>query len=366
VSESKRDDVVLLIVFLLLVIGLPLLGARLAGRPASQYMQFPPLTGLASHAAFSWPVFAVLSGVALFLLLAFDIHVLRSQRSIRAAPSKVRPFPWWGSVGVMLGVVFWVLAWTRLPWFSRFQRYTFTPLWLSYILVVNALGYRRTGHCMLIDRPRFFLLLFPVSAMFWWFFEYLNRFVQNWYYEGAEGMSGLEYFLSATLPFSTVLPAVLGTYDLLASSPRAGAGLDRFVRIRLGRPRAAGVAGLCLSGFGLAGVGLWPSFFFPLLWVSPVLILVSLQAIRGRRTVLSPIAAGDWRRLYLLGMSALCCGFFWEMWNGYSLARWVYSIPFVHRFKIFEMPLLGYMGYLPFGVECAVIGDMLAARTRDA
>ena len=26
------------------------------------------------------------------------------------------------------------------------------------------------------------LMLFPVSAAFWWFFEYLNRYVWNWFW----------------------------------------------------------------------------------------------------------------------------------------------------------------------------------------
>jgi hypothetical protein len=29
----------------------------------------------------------------------------------------------------------------------------------------------------------------------------------------------------------------------------------------------------------------------------------------------------------------------------------------VDRFHLFEMPLLGYAGYLPFGWLCALIGD---------
>ena len=58
-------------------------------------------------------------------------------------------------------------------------------------------------------------------------------------------------------------------------------------------------------------------------------------------------------------LAALACGFFWEMWNYFSLAKWEYSVPLVHRFLIFEMPLLGYGGYLPFGLECMVIGAML-------
>jgi hypothetical protein len=47
------------------------------------------------------------------------------------------------------------------------------------------------------------------------------------------------------------------------------------------------------------------------------------------------------------------------MWNYCSMPRWGYSIPFVHRFQIFEMPLLGYAGYLPFGLECGAVGDLL-------
>jgi len=108
---------------------------------------------------------------------------------------------------------------------------------------------------------------------------------------------------------------------------------------------------------GLAGLGLWPDLLFPLLWVSPLLLLTALQALRGRPTIFDPIAAGRWRRLYLLAAAALICGFFWEMWNYGSLAKWVYAVPFVHRFLLFEMPLLGYAGYLPFGLECAAAAE---------
>jgi hypothetical protein len=45
------------------------------------------------------------------------------------------------------------------------------------------------------------------------------------------------------------------------------------------------------------------------------------------------------------------------MWNVNSAAKWVYSIPFVDRFHLFEMPLLGYAGYVPFGLECVVAMD---------
>ncbi len=46
----------------------------------------------------------------------------------------------------------------------------------------------------------------------------------------------------------------------------------------------------------------------------------------------------------------LFTGFFWEMWNYYSLPKWVYHVPYVGFWKIFEMPALGYLGYPFFGL----------------
>ncbi len=65
----------------------------------------------------------------------------------------------------------WALAWTRFDWFAPFQEHTFTPLWLAYIVVVNAACVARTGGSPLIDRPGLLIGLFPASALFWWFFE---------------------------------------------------------------------------------------------------------------------------------------------------------------------------------------------------
>jgi hypothetical protein len=34
-------------------------------------------------------------------------------------------------------------------------------------------------------------------------------------------------------------------------------------------------------------------------------------------------------------------------------------VPYVQRFEIFAMPILGYAGYLPFGLECAAVEELL-------
>lgn len=212
---------------------------------------------------------------------------------------------------------------------------------------------------MMTHRTRFFVLLFPFSAAFWWFFEYLNRFVQNWYYIGMVELGSMEYFWFATLPFATVLPAVLGTQEWLRTFPVFQRGFTDIAPIPSASGHRFSILLLLLSCCGLVGIGIWPDLLFPLLWVAPLFLIVSLQTVMKQRTILHRMAVGDWNRLAAVAVAALLCGFFWEMWNSQSLAKWMYAVPYVNGLKLFEMPVLGYAGYLPFGLECLVIGDLL-------
>tara|TARA_B100000809_G_scaffold253613_1_gene289809 strand:- start:731 stop:1819 length:1089 start_codon:yes stop_codon:yes gene_type:complete len=338
-----------------MLIGLPLAGVALQGRSLQTFTEFPPLTRYVEHAPFSWMAFSLLALAILVFVLPFDFRTFRARES-RARP--VAPFPRWGWAGVGLGMTAWVVTWTRMPALAPLQPFTFTPLWIGYIITVNALTYRLAGRCMMTQRPRFFGGLFFLSAGFWWFFEYLNRFVQNWYYTGLGTFSPLAYFGYATFPFATVLPAVLGTYEFLAADPRRGAGLDDFPAIRLRHPRLGAALTLSLAAAGLAGIGVWPDYLFPLLWVAPLYIVTPVEVLAGRESLLAPIGRGHWRQAYLLAAAALVCGFFWEMWNYGSVARWIYEVPYVGGVRLFEMPLLGYAGYLPFGLQCAVIARL--------
>lgn len=347
-----------------IMIILPLLGILFAGRSLEPYLEFPPLTQYVAHAGFSWPVFIGLAILVMFALIplvvqCFSARVNMYVRSSIHTVSFIR-FPWWGWVGLALSAGAWILAWTQYSWFAPFQMFVFTPIWLGYIISINALTYCRTGSCMLRDRPGWMLVLFVTSAMFWWFFEYLNRFVQNWRYVGIENLTPFQYFMFATFPFSTVLPAVLGTYELLQTMSRAGTEYDDHTAMDF--PYYSKVkAFLVLLIFcaGLTCIGIWPNYLFPVLWIAPLFIISAWQVIFGEKTIFSNFSSGNWRRICLLAMSALICGFFWEMWNYYSLAKWYYTVPYVNRFRIFEMPILGYAGYLPFGLECAVIAEFI-------
>jgi hypothetical protein len=335
---------------------LPLLGAAAAGKPISTFLQFPPRTFYAQHASFSLPVFL---GLAL-LIVGTTTPFFRRLLAFRSDPgsrSALRVFPWWGWAGAAVGGVSWVLAWGRFPWMGELQAHTFTPLWISLIVVVNALTVRKTGTCLALSRPRRFLLLFPVSAVFWWSFEYLNRFIGNWHYIGEARFDAMGYFLFATLPFSTVLPAVLSTRELLLSFPRIEGAFRNWHPASLNAPRTGAAATFFLSCAGLLAVGIVPDLVFPLVWVAPPLLLFGFAALRGKRHTLSGIAAGDWSLFVASSLSALACGFFWEMWNYGSLVKWAYTVPYVDALHVFEMPILGYAGYLPFGILCSEAGD---------
>jgi hypothetical protein len=341
-----------------MLLGLPLLGVFLAGNSISRYLEFPPKTQYVQHAPFSWIAFAAFALFILAVDVPLVLKALRPNTKHGNAISSHKTFPWWGWLGVLTVVIFWTVAWSRFPWFAELQPFTFTPLWLSFILVINATSHYQSGRCLMTDRPGFFLLLFPMSAAFWWFFEYLNRFVQNWYYIIPD-FSSQEYFWYATLSFSTVLPAVLSARQWLFSTRWVHQRYGSFNAFTLHHPRSIATGVLVLSAMGLSGIGVWPNYLFPLLWVSPLLIIICLQTLLKEQTIIDEMRAGDWRIVVSSALAALICGVFWEMWNYLSLAKWEYNIPFVHCFQIFEMPILGYAGYLPFGLECTVVGGML-------
>jgi hypothetical protein len=341
-----------------LVLLLPLAGAATMGKPLAAYLQFPPMTPEVPHVPFSLPVFLGLTLLILAATVPLLLRLISFRRKDRPRKS-VFPFPRWGWAGAGLGAASWILAWVRIPWMGDFQAHTFTPLWIAFILLVNAFTMRRTGRCLMLSRTRPFLLLFPVSAGFWWSFEYLNRFVGNWRYVGGVDFGAVEYFLFATLPFSTILPAVLSTRELLLSYPRFNGAFREWRPLSPARPGAIGLAALLLSCAGLFAVGIVPGFAFPMVWVAPPTLLISLSALRRAPHALSGIGSGDWRSPVSSVLAALLCGFFWEMWNFESYAKWVYDIPYVNILHVFEMPLLGYAGYLPFGVLCAEIGDFI-------
>jgi len=351
----------------LAVVAAPALGLWLVGGNPSVFLRFPPRPLEAAPASFTPLIFSIYLLAIIVVLAPFIWRVLRASTDARGRmPQASRQFyPRWGWWGVGLLVVSWVIAWVSIPGLEEARRLSFTPLWVGYTIAVSAWVAARGGRCLMLEAPKRFLALFPASAVFWYLFEYLNQFTGNWIYAGtgvAEG-EALNWFLRSALPFSTVLPAVLVTRDLLATWPRLSAGLDAFAPIRPARPRRVALFAWVAGFSGLAAVAVWPTALYSLLWTAPPLLIVAGQTLAGERHVFSSVAQGDWRGPWLAVMAALFCGLCWELWNIFSLARWTYHIPHAQVLPIFEMPLLGYAGYLPFGITCVVAAQLLTGQS---
>jgi hypothetical protein len=144
------------------------------------------------------------------------------------------------------------------------------------------------------------------------------------------------------------MPAVFGTAELASTF----GWIRRLGRGPLIAPTPAALRGFFASGCLLLVLLLcWPRTFFPFVWISVFFLIEPVNVWRKNRSLARYTAEGDWRPIVALGTGCLICGFFWELWNYYSYPKWVYQVPFVDFARVFEMPLLGYGGYLPFALE---------------
>lgn len=247
--------------------------------------------------------------------------------------------------GLALVAIFWYASWTRL---GVLGEYSFFPLWLGYILTVDALVARRKGESILTRSPREFAALFLVSMPIWWIFEFHNYFLRNWHYLIPHDHSALQIIVESTICFSTVVPAVFETAELVATF----GFVNRFrsaKRIIVQTRHLWLVMYLAVGLF--AGVLFLPRYFFPFTWIWLFLFIDALNFMRGRISLIEQASRGDWRTIGTLAIAGLTCGFFWELWNFFAMPKWYYTIPFFDFAKVFEMPLLGYGGYVPFAWE---------------
>ena len=263
----------------------------------------------------------------------------------RTVVSRRLEWPLYGTIGLLLVATAWPLNWALE---GARTHLLFFPLWLGFILTVDAAVRRRIGTSLIARAGNLFPVFFLASIPLWWLFEVLNARTDNWQYLSAGRFGTVEYAILASLAFSTVIPAVLEASELMNTFNWAR-------RIRQGWrfPSARSSAPFLFAAgwLMLAAVLLWPDQCYPLLWGSLYALIDPVNVWLGRRSILARLERGDWSLLVTLSAGTLLCGFFWELWNIYSMPKWTYRTPGVEFWHIFEMPLLGYLGYIPFGWE---------------
>jgi len=258
---------------------------------------------------------------------------------------------WHGWIGLA------IIAFSEILLFVgvSFVRTFFTPLvWSGYILFVDSWVYRCKGASLILNRPKEFILLLPLSVGFWLIFEFYNLYLQNWHYVGLPEELPLR-LLGYAWAFATIWPAILVTAEALEGwGPISRQKIEPFKVT----PRT-----LILSFVFGAYCLILPMVVSPSLahflaapvWVGFIFLLDPINYWLNQKSLYRHLEKGDPRVLYSLLLSGAVCGFFWEFWNYWAVARWYYTVPILGDIKIFEMPVLGYLGFPPFAVECFVM-----------
>lgn len=250
---------------------------------------------------------------------------------------------------------FWPVAWGSVPVLSQ---NAFFPLWLGYALTVDGLVRLLSGTSLLTRSRARFVWLFVFSAPVWWLFEAANRALGNWQYILPHPISLLHNIAFSSLAFSTVVPAMFGTAELAATLIHRTGWRGRVIRIAPGR---RGLLVIAASGATVLALSLlFPHVAFSLVWIGAFFALDPINRLIGARSIAADVARNDWRTVAALFLGGIVCGFFWEMWNFYAMPKWIYHVPYVGHPKLFEMPVLGYGGYLPFALELFALYNLAA------
>jgi hypothetical protein len=228
--------------------------------------------------------------------------------------------------------------------------------WWSYVVATDDLNRRLGGRSLLRDRPRRFLWLAAVSVSWWTLFEALNLRLGNWYYV-MDAPSRAARWTAGILAFATVLPGIVETLALVEN-------LGWLRRVPVARLRWTPAKERACLGLGAACFALpllWPDLFFPLTWGSFVFLLEPWNRRHARRSFLRDLEAGEAGPFARTLLAGLVCGVLWETWNFWARSKWIYTVPVFEQAKLFEMPLVGFLGFPAFAVECLVLVRFLSA-----
>jgi hypothetical protein len=300
------------------------------------------------------PKASVVAGI-LLLLVAIILLVFKYSHT----PKRGR-FRIWGWIGLSIillteGLLFWGNRWVAV---------FITPIaWTGYLLFIDAAVWSLRGESRLGSTPRHFLSLAFWSVPLWLIFEAYNLRLENWAYVGLPESLLVQCF-GSVWSFATIWPAILETADFLEALGLFRPPAAR--RLKLSRSTHLGIVLV-----GLASVTvpmLVPQsagrYLFGAVWVGFILLLDPLNCHAKGRSLLRDLEAGSTSTLYSLPISGLICGILWEFWNYWATAKWVYVFPILQGWKVFEMPLPGYLGFPAFALECFVMYEFLRTLRR--
>ena len=249
---------------------------------------------------------------------------------------------------------------SRYQWWARFMAGNITPIaWFGYIIFLDGVLVMQQTGSPIRKRPHHFAMLCLASIPIWCVFDTFNFYsIKAWDYIGipprlADKLIG--YFFA----FASIVPGMLMSGQMLANFH-----LFDWARFKK-RPMPRWLLWISF----LVGVGMliWPMLDHnPItnltLWTSLVFLIDPINYYLGRPSMWRDWSSGWYGRTLACFAGGLFCGLLWEFWNYWALGKWVYQLPFLGRLeniRYFEMPVIGLIGFLPFGIECWIMWQLI-------
>ncbi len=229
-----------------------------------------------------------------------------------------------GGVALWLDLDPWHILWYLLAWAGYFAMLHAVAGW--------------SGHPPLLE-ARKHLPMFLWSIPFWFFFELYNVRLQNWYYVYAFHHVAAS-FLFSCIAFSTVMPACLLHARIVETS-------NWFANVRWKRVRVEGLRqGLLVLGILCLTTPLvFPRHAYWMTWGALACLPEAMAYRLGSPSVLRDLEGGQANRLLSLIVGGTWAGLLWESMNAVARCKWIYTVPGLEEIKLFEMPLLGFLGF---------------------
>jgi len=361
-TESKK------ILYILLTIGaifaLPYAGAFIQyGHDFPKTLFIYPAIAPLQKASFNIYIFIMIAVAFLGIVLLYIFPPLFGFKKITSSSNVVRgPLPRWFWINLAIWSLSLILLWGRFEGITWFLKFVDIALWWSFSFMIDGWVYSRTGGKSLwATRPRELMGIAVASILGWMIFEYINFFVHyNWYYPISQQIPSAEFLCYSMLASSAVFPISFEFYSLFNTFDGFKNKYSLGPKIQLPKWLRVSTFMLCLAV--LVFMSFYPDEMFFAIWIAPLAMLALLLDGLKIWTPFTLVKQGDWSPLLLIALSWVAAGLCVECWNYFSAAHpdgglvttntfyWAYSVPYVNVAHIFEMPVLGYLGYLPYGI----------------
>ena len=228
-----------------------------------------------------------------------------------------------------------------------FLDYDFILVWYGFLLLSDLVAKKLSGRSVFSNIKDFLILAFS-SSFFWIIYEWVNLYLKNWAYPVQSLYSPVEWQVIAFIAYATVIPNLIISSNIVHGL--IFKGKPNFIAYKTGKFLWVIPVGIACFLINIV----WPIYFFPLVWFGLFLILDPINLLEGRRSIIAQIIKKNYRPVIVLAIGALLAGFFWETINlvvhrwVYPIVPWFWKLPPPATTKYVEMPLAGFLGYIPF------------------